>query len=146
MVADPRQSLSQLEGKGQGAEPAWSTQLSPDSACSEGSAGSLEPPHDAGETDVESCKSVVMVTVPRLCSSNSTPIFLSLRSDTDSLSQGSSAGSLCLEDDEDRNSLKSHFDNLASSLCEGARCILVCLCEFTKTDSDSITAQKTCND
>ncbi|XP_075905756.1 WD repeat-containing protein 62 isoform X3 [Nelusetta ayraudi] len=84
-MTDPRQSLSQLEGKGQRVEPVWSTQLSPDSACSEGSAGSLEPPPDA---------------------------------DTDSLSQGSSVGSLCMEDDEDRNSLKSHFDNLASSLCE----------------------------
>lgn len=40
-------------------------------------------------------------------------------SDTDSLSQGSSVGSLCLEDDEDRNSLKSHFDTLASGLSDG---------------------------
>lgn len=40
-------------------------------------------------------------------------------SDTDSLSQGSSVGSLGLEDDDDRNSLKNHFDTLASSLSEG---------------------------
>ncbi|KAI3353860.1 hypothetical protein L3Q82_004861 [Scortum barcoo] len=78
-VNDPRRSLTQLEVKGQGAEPVWSTQLSPDSACSEGSAGSLEQQHDA---------------------------------DTDSLSQGSSVGSLCLEDDDDRNSLKNHFETL----------------------------------
>ncbi|XP_041797432.1 WD repeat-containing protein 62 isoform X3 [Chelmon rostratus] len=82
-VTDPRQSLTRLEVKGQGAESMWSTELSPDSACSEGSAGSLEQQHDA---------------------------------DTDSLSQGSSVGSLCLEDDDDRNSLKNHFDTLASSL------------------------------
>ncbi|XP_038549160.1 WD repeat-containing protein 62 isoform X4 [Micropterus salmoides] len=82
-VAEPRRSLSQLEVKGQGAEPVWSTQLSPDSAYCEDLAGSLEQQHDA---------------------------------DTDSLSQGSSVGSLCLEDDEDRNSLKNHFDTLASSL------------------------------
>ncbi|XP_035857493.1 WD repeat-containing protein 62 isoform X2 [Sander lucioperca] len=44
-VADP-----QLEVRGQRAEPAWSSQLSPDSACYEGSAGSLEQPHDA-DTD-----------------------------------------------------------------------------------------------
>lgn len=40
-------------------------------------------------------------------------------SDTDSLSQGSSVGSLGLEDDEDRNSLKNHFETLASGLSEG---------------------------
>nr|XP_046246031.1 WD repeat-containing protein 62 isoform X3 [Scatophagus argus] len=84
-VADPRQALTQLEVKGQGAGPVWSTQLSPDSACSEGSAGSLEPQQEA---------------------------------DTDSLSQGSSVGSLCLEDDDDRNSLKNHFDTLASGLSD----------------------------
>ncbi|XP_076590644.1 WD repeat-containing protein 62 isoform X3 [Chaetodon auriga] len=84
-VADPQQSLTQLEVRGQGAEPLWSTELSPDSACSEGSAGSLEQQHDA---------------------------------DTDSLSQGSSVGSLCLEEDDDRNSLKNHFDTLASSLTD----------------------------
>lgn len=39
-------------------------------------------------------------------------------SDTDSLSQGSSAGSLCLEE-EDSSSLKDHFDTLASSLNDG---------------------------
>lgn len=49
-VKDPRQSLTQLEDKGQAAGPVWSTQLSPDSACSEGSAGSLEQPPDAGQT------------------------------------------------------------------------------------------------
>ncbi|XP_034459457.1 WD repeat-containing protein 62 [Hippoglossus hippoglossus] len=84
-VPDPQKSLTQLEVRGQGAEPVWSTQLSPDSACSEGSAGSVEQPLDA---------------------------------DTDSLSQGSSAGSLGPEDDDDRNLLKNHFDTLASSLSE----------------------------
>lgn len=71
-VTDPQQSMSQLKGKGQGVEPVWSTQLSPDSACSEGSAGSLEPPPDAGQTDVGSCESmesVVMVILLGLCSS-----------------------------------------------------------------------------
>lgn len=48
-VTDTRRSLTQLEVKGQRAEPVWSTQLSPDSACSEGSAGSLEQQQDAGE-------------------------------------------------------------------------------------------------
>ncbi|KAK2846492.1 hypothetical protein Q5P01_009491 [Channa striata] len=75
----------QLEVRGQEPEPVWSTQLSPDSACSEGSGESLEQQHDA---------------------------------DTDSLSQGSSVGSLGLEDDDDRNSLKNHFETLASSLNE----------------------------
>lgn len=51
-VTDPGQSLTQLEDKGQGAEPVWSTQLSPDSACSEGSAGSLEQQPDAGQRTV----------------------------------------------------------------------------------------------
>lgn len=68
VVTDPRQSPSQLEGKSQKAEPVWSTQLSPDSACSEGSAGSLEPPQDAGQTDEGSYESVVMVMVLELCS------------------------------------------------------------------------------
>ncbi|KAG7225929.1 hypothetical protein INR49_018530 [Caranx melampygus] len=49
-VTDPQQSLSQLEVRDQGVVPVWSTQLSPDSACSEGSAGSLEQQHDA-DTD-----------------------------------------------------------------------------------------------
>lgn len=40
----------QLGVKGQGVEPGWSTQLSPDSACSEGSAGSVEQPQDAGQS------------------------------------------------------------------------------------------------
>ncbi|XP_053279605.1 WD repeat-containing protein 62 isoform X1 [Pleuronectes platessa] len=84
-VPDPQRSLTQLEVRGQGAEPVWCTQLSPDSACFEGSAGSSEQPLDA---------------------------------DTDSLSQGSSVGSLGPEDDEDRNLLKNHFDTLASSLSE----------------------------
>ncbi|XP_029373755.1 WD repeat-containing protein 62 isoform X2 [Echeneis naucrates] len=83
-VADPQQSITQPVVRSHGVGPVWSTQLSPDSACSEGSAGSLEQHHDA---------------------------------DTDSLSQGSSVGSLGLEDD-DRNSLKNHFDTLASSLHE----------------------------
>ncbi|XP_067364332.1 WD repeat-containing protein 62 isoform X1 [Channa argus] len=39
-----------LEVRSQGPEPVWSTQLSPDSACSEGSAGSLEQQPDA-DTD-----------------------------------------------------------------------------------------------
>ncbi|KAE8294828.1 WD repeat-containing protein 62 [Larimichthys crocea] len=76
-VTDPQKT--QVEVRGQGAGPVWSTQLSPDSACSEGSAGSVEQQHDP---------------VRQLC------------------------GSLCLEDDEDRNSLKSHFDTLASSLSD----------------------------
>ncbi|XP_069390921.1 WD repeat-containing protein 62 isoform X2 [Paralichthys olivaceus] len=84
-VPDTQTSLTQLEGRDQGAEPVWRTQLSPDSACSEGSAGSMEQPHDA---------------------------------DTDSLSQGSSVGSLGPEDDDDRNLLKNHFDTLASSQSE----------------------------
>lgn len=45
-----QQSLSQLEVRGQGEEPVWRTQLSPDSACSEGSAGSLEQQHDPGQS------------------------------------------------------------------------------------------------
>ncbi|XP_030599747.1 WD repeat-containing protein 62 isoform X2 [Archocentrus centrarchus] len=45
-VTDPQQSLSQLEVRGQGVEPVWNTQMSPDSACSEGSVGSLEQQHD----------------------------------------------------------------------------------------------------
>ncbi|XP_042372181.1 WD repeat-containing protein 62-like isoform X2 [Plectropomus leopardus] len=85
-VADPRRSLTQLEVRGQRAEPGWSTQPSPDSACSEGSAGSVEQQQDG---------------------------------DTDSLSQGSSAGSLGPDDDDDdTNSLKNHFDTLASSLTD----------------------------
>lgn len=48
-------------------------------------------------------------------------MLVSLCSDTDSLSQGSSVGSLCLEDDEDRNSLKNHFDTLASGLSDGTK-------------------------
>uniref|UniRef100_A0A3B3Z1J9 Anaphase-promoting complex subunit 4 WD40 domain-containing protein n=1 Tax=Poecilia mexicana TaxID=48701 RepID=A0A3B3Z1J9_9TELE len=40
-----------LEVRGQGAEPVWRTHPSPDSACSEGSTGSLEPQHD---TDTDS--------------------------------------------------------------------------------------------
>ncbi|XP_068441893.1 WD repeat-containing protein 62 [Clinocottus analis] len=92
VLQDPGDSSSDLLGsappirgpevRGQGAEPVWSARLSPDSACYEGSAGSLEQ-QDA---------------------------------DTDSLSQGSSVSSLLLEDDEDRNSLKEHFDTLTSSL------------------------------
>lgn len=50
---------------------------------------------------------------------------LSPLSDTDSLSQGSSVGSLGLEDDDDRNSLKNHFDTLASSLSEGMHNMIV---------------------
>lgn len=49
-VSVPQQSLSQLEVRGQGEEPVWRTQLSPDSACSEGSAGSLEQQHDPGQS------------------------------------------------------------------------------------------------
>lgn len=44
-VADP-----QRENKGQGAEPAWSSQLSPDSALSDGSTGSLEQQAEAGQS------------------------------------------------------------------------------------------------
>ncbi|KAM3616628.1 uncharacterized protein V6R79_021037 [Siganus canaliculatus] len=49
-VADPQASVTQPGVKGQGVEPVWSTQLSPDSACSEGSTGSLDQQHDA-DTD-----------------------------------------------------------------------------------------------
>ncbi|KAM4589498.1 WD repeat-containing protein 62 isoform 2-T3 [Fundulus diaphanus] len=45
-VTDPQQEV-----KGQGVEPAWGTHLSPDSACSEGSTGSLEQQQD---TDTDS--------------------------------------------------------------------------------------------
>lgn len=48
-ATDLRTSLTQIEVQGQGAEPVWSTQLSPDSACSEGSAGSVEQQPDAGQ-------------------------------------------------------------------------------------------------
>ncbi|XP_062274498.1 WD repeat-containing protein 62 isoform X3 [Scomber scombrus] len=75
----------QAEVRGQVTGPVWSSQLSPDSACSEGSAGSVEQQQDA---------------------------------DTDSLSQGSSVGSLGLEDDDDRNSLKNHFDTLCCNLSD----------------------------
>ncbi|MEQ2300801.1 hypothetical protein AMECASPLE_029653 [Ameca splendens] len=73
------------EVRGQGAEPMWRTHQSPDSACSEGSTGSLEQQQDT---------------------------------DTETLSQGSSVGSLGPEEDEDRNSLKNHFESLASTLSE----------------------------
>ncbi|KAM7412391.1 hypothetical protein PAMA_019993 [Pampus argenteus] len=66
-----------------GVGPVWGSQLSPDTTCSEGSAGSVERQQDA-ETD----------------------------------SQGSSVGSLGLEDDEERNSLKNHFDTLCCSLSD----------------------------
>ncbi|XP_044209771.1 WD repeat-containing protein 62 isoform X2 [Thunnus albacares] len=49
-VTDGRPSLTSLEVRGQGAGPVWSSQLSPDSACSEGSAGSVEQQQDA-DTD-----------------------------------------------------------------------------------------------
>ena len=39
----------QAEVRGQVAGPVWSSQLSPDSACSEGSAGSVEQQQDAGQ-------------------------------------------------------------------------------------------------
>lgn len=41
---------AQLESKGEGAEPAWSSRLSPDSALSDGSTGSLEQQPDAGRS------------------------------------------------------------------------------------------------
>ena len=97
-VADP-----QLENKGQGAGPAWSSQLSPDSALSDGSTGSLEPQPDAGQSG--GVARDVTVLGGTSCFLSALPV-----SDTDSLSQGSSAGSL---EDDDRNSLKSHFDTLA---------------------------------
>lgn len=49
-VADPQQPITQLEIKGEGVEPVWSSQLSPDSACSDGSTGSLEQQPDAGQS------------------------------------------------------------------------------------------------
>lgn len=45
--------------------------------------------------------------------------------DTDSLSQGSSVGSLGLEDDEDRNSLKNPFDSLCCSLSDGMNALII---------------------
>ncbi|XP_054650919.1 WD repeat-containing protein 62 [Dunckerocampus dactyliophorus] len=44
-------SLSLSKSGEEGVEPGWTSQLSPDSACFEGSAGSFEPQHD---TDVDS--------------------------------------------------------------------------------------------
>lgn len=38
-----------LEVRGQGPEPEWRTHPSPDSACSEGSTGSLEQQQDTGK-------------------------------------------------------------------------------------------------
>ncbi|KAM9317614.1 WD repeat-containing protein 62 isoform 2-T2 [Pholidichthys leucotaenia] len=49
-VTDPRKSLTRLEVSGQGVEHTWNTQLSPDSACCDGSVGSLEQQQDA-DTD-----------------------------------------------------------------------------------------------
>lgn len=46
-VAHSQDQGAELQVKGVG--PVWSSQLSPDSACSEGSAGSLEQQHDAGQ-------------------------------------------------------------------------------------------------
>lgn len=40
--------LSQREARGQGAEPAWSSQQSPD--CSDASTGSVEQQQDAGQS------------------------------------------------------------------------------------------------
>ncbi|XP_054884952.1 WD repeat-containing protein 62 isoform X2 [Poeciliopsis prolifica] len=47
-----------LEVRGQGAEPVWRTHPSPDSACSEGSTGSLEPQHDTDTDSLSQCSSV----------------------------------------------------------------------------------------
>ncbi|XP_024910783.1 WD repeat-containing protein 62 isoform X2 [Cynoglossus semilaevis] len=85
VVTNSQHSLVQLEVKGQVVPPVWSSQLSPDSACSEGTAGSMDQQHAP---------------------------------DTDSLSQGSSVGSLGLEEDDDRNPLEIYFETLASSLGE----------------------------
>lgn len=71
--------------KGQGEEPVWS-ELSPDSACSDGSTESTDQPQDP---------------------------------DADSLSQGSSVGSSVgslVLDEDDRSSLKNHFETLTQSL------------------------------
>lgn len=110
-VADP-----QLENRGQGAGPAGSSQLSPDSALFEGSPGSLEQQPDAGGSSkrVLTSDGADGGWCGTSCLLSALPV-----SDTDSLSQGSSAGSLCLEEDEDRSSLKNHFEALASSLSEG---------------------------
>ncbi|XP_049433540.1 WD repeat-containing protein 62 isoform X3 [Epinephelus fuscoguttatus] len=51
-------SLTQLEVKGQRVEPVWSTQLGPDSACSEDSAGSLEQQHDTDTDSLSQASSV----------------------------------------------------------------------------------------
>ncbi|MEQ2160963.1 hypothetical protein GOODEAATRI_004821, partial [Goodea atripinnis] len=80
------------EVRGQGAELMWRTHQSPDSACSEGSTGSLEQQQDTGK-----------------------PCYhLHIQSRL----YGSSVGSLGPEEDEDRNSLKNHFESLASTLSE----------------------------
>lgn len=119
-VTDPQRSLSQPEVKGQGKEPVWSTQLSPDSACSEGSGGSLEQQQDAGKQAPHTSTCPVCVVSVAFQSLSGRSLSLSFSAaDTDSLSQGSSVGSLVLEDDEDRNSLRNHFDTLASSLSDG---------------------------
>ncbi|KAF7218383.1 WD repeat-containing protein 62 isoform X2 [Nothobranchius furzeri] len=77
---------TQLESSGQEAGLMWKTHLSPDSAWSEGSTGSAEQQqHDAADAV----------------------------SDSDSLSQDSSVDSLGPEEDEDKNSVKNHFETLA---------------------------------
>ncbi|XP_061916798.1 WD repeat-containing protein 62 isoform X1 [Entelurus aequoreus] len=71
----------------EGAEPGGNSQLSPDSACFEGSTGSFEPQHDTA--NFEMCRSPT--------------------ADVDSVSQASSG----LEEDEDRSSTltEEKFDN-----------------------------------
>lgn len=118
-MAGPQQSLARLENKGHGVEPVWSGQLSPDSACSDGSTGSLEHQPDAGQS------STVLFMCDGTVGSDSCFISILPVSDTDSLSQGSSAGSLSLEEEEDSNSLKNHFDTLASSLNDGTKLLTI---------------------
>lgn len=50
-MTDGQPSLTSLEVSGQGAWPVCLSQLSPDSACSEGSTGSVDQQQDTGQCD-----------------------------------------------------------------------------------------------
>lgn len=109
-VAGPQGSLRRRDAQGPVAAPAGSGRVSPDSACSDGSAGSLENPPDAGQ----SCT----VGLRWDAAAEAAPSF-PLRpwvSDADSLS---SAGGACPEEDEDADALRAHFDTLASGPSDG---------------------------
>lgn len=101
-VANPQQQ----ESKGQGAEPVWSTHLSADSSISDGSTGSLEQQPDAGQSS-----SALFTCSGGNCCGTSCLLSALPVSDTDSLSQGSSAGSL----------EENHLGALASSGNQGSR-------------------------